>query len=77
MEHGISLDDKKVIVVKSPNGFRTHYESMVQQILVADGEGCTSANLTRLPYARVRRPIAPLDEIDNPDLVAQLFTSTT
>lgn len=76
-EHGINLDDKNVIVVKSPNGFRTHYGWMAEQILVADGEGCTTANLVRLPYARVRRPIAPLDVIDEPGLSPRLFGVTT
>jgi microcystin degradation protein MlrC len=75
-EHGISLEDKNVIVVKSPNGFRTYYEAIADRILVADGEGCTSANLWRLPYSRVLRPIYPLDELSNPRLTVNLTKFT-
>lgn len=76
-EHGISLDDKRIIVVKSPNGFRTHYEAMADRIIVADGEGCTTANLLRLPYSRVVRPIHPLDKMTDPGLTVRLVDLTT
>jgi microcystin degradation protein MlrC len=36
------------VIAKSPNGFRTHYESLASQILYADVPGSTSANLKTL-----------------------------
>ena len=50
-----------VVVVKSPNGFRPHYEAIAAAILPVDVPGSTSANLRSLPFAHVRRPIFPLD----------------
>ena len=50
------------VIAKSPNGFRTHYESLASQIVYADVPGSTSANLKTLPYQRCPRPIFPLDE---------------
>jgi microcystin degradation protein MlrC len=50
------------VIAKSPNGFRTHYESLASQIVYADVPGSTSANLKTLPYKRCPRPIFPLDE---------------
>lgn len=72
--HGIDLTTKDVIVVKSPNGFRPHYEKLADQIITVDGEGSTTANLSRLHYSRMRRPMAPLDEIDNPALTARMWS---
>ena len=50
------------VIAKSPNGFRTHYESLASQIVYADVPGSTSANLKTLPYLRCPRPIFPLNE---------------
>ena len=60
------LDPRKfdVIVVKSPNGFRTCYESLAARIIAVDAPGSTSANLSALPYRLCPRPIYPLDDIE-------------
>ena len=50
-----------VVVIKSPNGFRPHYEAVAAAIVPVDVPGSTSANLRSLPYQHVRRPIFPLD----------------
>lgn len=75
--HGIDLSTKDVIVVKSPNGFRPHYEKLAEQIITVDGEGSTSANLSHLQYSRVRRPISPLDNFEDPSLTARLWSSNS
>ena len=75
--HGIDLSTKDVIVVKSPNGFRPHYEKLVDQIITVDGEGSTSANLSRLQYSRIRRPMSPLDNFEDPSLTARVWSSNS
>lgn len=60
-QHGLDPQDFEVVVVKSPNGFRTWYESIASTIVPVDAPGSTSANLRSLPYVRCVRPIFPLD----------------
>ena len=59
--HGLEPTEYDVVVAKSPNGFRTHYESIAANIVAVDVPGSTSANLHSLPFQRVSRPIFPLD----------------
>ena len=59
--HGLDPVDFDLVVVKSPNGFRTHYETIAARIIPVDVPGSTSANLRSLPYRRCARPIFPLD----------------
>jgi len=60
-DHGLDPRDYDLVVVKSPNGFRTHYEQIASSIVPVDVPGSTSANLHSLPYANCSRPIFPLD----------------
>ncbi len=55
-------NDYDVVVVKSPNGFRTYYESIAERIVPVDVPGSTSANLKSLPFKNCVRPIFPLDD---------------
>jgi microcystin degradation protein MlrC len=59
--HGIDPLHLKIVVVKSPNGFRACYEPIAKAIFVVDTPGVSTANLQSLPWRRVRRPIHPLD----------------
>ncbi len=59
--HGLEPRDYSVVVVKSPNGFRAHYESIAARIVAVDVPGATSANLRSLPYKNCPRPLFPLD----------------
>ena len=61
--HGLEPGDFDVVVVKSPNGFRTYYRDIAERIVAVDCPGSTSANLQSLPYRRCRRPMFPLDEV--------------
>lgn len=61
---GIEPRDKKIVVVKSANGFRAEYESFAARIIVVDTPGISSPNLRSLPYRRVSRPIYPLDSVE-------------
>lgn len=60
--HGCDPRDFDVVVVKSPNGFRTWYEEIAARIVPVDVPGSTSANLKSLPFENCVRPIFPLDE---------------
>ena len=63
--HGCDPANYRIVVVKSPNGFRPYYESIASAIYAVDVMGSTSANLNSLPYQKVARPIFPLDDVDN------------
>jgi microcystin degradation protein MlrC len=59
--HGIDPVHCKIVVVKSPNGFRAAYAPIAREMIVVDTPGVSSANLRTLPFRRVPRPIYPLD----------------
>jgi microcystin degradation protein MlrC len=59
--HGIEPQRMKIVVVKSPNGFRAAYEPIARKIFLVDTPGVSTPNLRTLPYRRVPRPIYPLD----------------
>jgi microcystin degradation protein MlrC len=59
--HGIDPVYCKIVVVKSPNGFRAAYEPIAKAIFVVDTPGVSSSNFAALPFRRVARPIYPLD----------------
>ncbi|MCP5151679.1 MAG: M81 family metallopeptidase [Chromatiales bacterium] len=62
-EHaGIDLGAQRVVMVKSAQHFRAAYQPLACEVLVVDStEGLTTGDLKVFPYARVRRPIFPLD----------------
>ena len=59
---GLEPQDFSLVVAKSPNGFRTWYESIASRIVHLDTPGSASLNLESLPYEHCVRPIYPLDE---------------
>ncbi len=59
---GLEPQDFSIVVAKSPNGFRTWYESIAARIVHLDTPGSASLNLESLPYKHCVRPIFPLDE---------------
>lgn len=64
LAHGLDPIGFDLVSMKSPNGFRTHYESIASRIVAVDAPGSTSANLHSLPYRQCPRPIFPLDSED-------------
>lgn len=66
--HGIEPRRMKIVVVKSPNGFRAEYEPIAKGIFLVDTPGVSTANLRSLPFRRVPRPIWPLDRNVRPEL---------
>lgn len=59
--HGIDPGYCQIVVVKSPNGFRAAYEPIAKAIFVVDTPGVSTANLRKIPFRRVPRPLYPLD----------------
>ena len=59
--HGLNPEEFDLVSMKSPNGFRVHFESIAARIIPVDVPGSTSANLHSLPYRNCPRPIFPLD----------------
>ena len=60
-EHGLVPENFDLVTVKSPNGFRTYYQSIAARIVPVDVPGATTANLKSLHYRRCERPMFPLD----------------
>lgn len=59
--HGIDPSYCKIVVVKSPNGFRAAYEPIAKRIFMVDTPGVSTAKLENMPFKRINRPIYPLD----------------
>jgi microcystin degradation protein MlrC len=60
---GLDLGRAALMFVKSPTGFRAAYTSITDRILIADTPGPTAANMLRVPFTNVGRPIHPLDSV--------------
>ncbi len=60
---GIDPTAEKIIVVKSSVHYRAAFEPIARDIIEVDAPGLSSSNLTRFPFAHVRRPIFPLDDL--------------
>jgi microcystin degradation protein MlrC len=58
---GIAPETKRAIALKSQQHFRAAFAPIAGRIVVADGGGLSTADLSRFPFTRVRRPIYPLD----------------
>jgi microcystin degradation protein MlrC len=59
--HGIEPERMRIVVVKSPNGFRAAYQRIAKKMILVDTPGVSTPRLRTLPYRRVPRPIYPLD----------------
>lgn len=59
--HGIEPLYCRIVVVKSPLGFRACYEPLAKAIFLVDTPGVSTAKLSSLPWKRIGRPIYPLD----------------
>ncbi len=59
------LDPKlfKIVVAKSPAGFRADYGPFAAEILLADCPGCAAPHWKSLKFEHVNRPLFPLDDL--------------
>lgn len=62
------LDPKsfKIVVAKSPAGFRADYGPFAAEILLADCPGCAAPHWKSLKFEHVNRPLFPLDDMNHP-----------
>jgi microcystin degradation protein MlrC len=59
--NGIDPSACRVLGLKGKGHFRAAFESIVSDVILVEGPGITGADLTRLPFRHIRRPIWPLD----------------
>jgi microcystin degradation protein MlrC len=60
---GLDPRSAALVFVKSPGGFRHSFEKVADRILIADTPGPTCANIRKVPYSKVTRPLFPLDDM--------------
>jgi microcystin degradation protein MlrC len=58
---GIEPTRKSVIALKGKGHFRAAFEPISSQVILVEGPGITGADLSRLPFQHLSRPIWPLD----------------
>lgn len=65
MYFSLGLDPRAaaLVFVKSPGGFRHSFGKLADRIVMADTPGPTCANMRRVPFNKVTRPLFPLDSI--------------
>ena len=59
--HGIEPTRRRVVGLKGKGHFRAAFEPIARRIVLVEGPGITGADLSRLEFRHVRRPIWPLD----------------
>ncbi len=62
---GLEPKDFKIVIVKSPAGFRADYGPFAAGIIQSVCPGCALPILNQLPYSRVSRPLYPLDDLSD------------
>lgn len=58
---GIPPTDRAILALKSMQHFRAAFEPIAARVIVCDSGALATPDSSRKPYARVRRPIWPLD----------------
>jgi microcystin degradation protein MlrC len=58
--HGVDVRDRAIVALKSANHFREYYRRIARTIIPSLGPGLSHQSST-LPWARVRRPMWPID----------------
>jgi microcystin degradation protein MlrC len=66
LSQGIDPRTRSVLVVKSVQHYRAAFAPIAREIVLVDSGGICSPDLGRLRFTRLRRPIWPLDEINDP-----------
>ncbi len=60
--HGIEPTRRHVLGLKGKGHFRAAFEPIGRRVVLVEGPGITGADLSRLAFRRLRRPIWPLDQ---------------
>jgi microcystin degradation protein MlrC len=62
--HGIEPSRHRVLGLKGKGHFRAAFEPIARRVVLVEGPGITGADLSRLTFRKVRRPIWPLDPVE-------------
>ncbi len=66
LSQGIDPATRNVLVVKSVQHFRAAYGPIAREVVVVDSGGICSPDISRLKFKKLRRPIWPLDGVNDP-----------
>ena len=69
--HGIEPTRHRVLGLKGKGHFRAAFEPIARRVVLVEGPGTTGADLSRLTFRKVRRPIWPLDPVEVIGFVAE------
>src|SRR5256885_15131683 len=58
---GIDPRARKILVVKSNQHFYASFSKIARHVIYAEGDGALPRDYKKLPFAKVQRPIWPLD----------------
>jgi microcystin degradation protein MlrC len=64
-ELGIDVSARRLLVVKSSRHFRACFDPIASATFFCDAPGSLNSDLAQLPYVHLRRPIWPLDALDD------------
>ncbi|WP_341702266.1 M81 family metallopeptidase [Ferrovibrio sp.] len=59
--HGVELEKKRIVVVKSSQHFHAAYAPVAREVLYVGGPGAIAADIGTLNYRRISRPKWPFD----------------
>jgi microcystin degradation protein MlrC len=59
--HGIEPTSRRVLALKGKGHFRAAFEPIASRVVLVEGPGITGADLRRLEFTQVRRPMWPID----------------
>ena len=62
---GLRMEEAALVFVKSPSHFRVAFAPHARRVLLGDTPGPTCANMRRLEFRNVTRPLFPLDNGDS------------
>ena len=63
---GIQPQHHRYILLKSRIHYRAGFKNLAKETITLDGDGVTTSDNTILNFKNIRRPIYPLDLIDEP-----------
>ena len=66
LSQGIDPTAKSVLVVKSVQHYRAAYAPIAREIVLVDSGGICSPDISRLKFTKLRRPIWPIDGVNDP-----------
>ena len=66
---GIDPAQRKILVVKSNQHFYASFSKIAAQVIYAEGDGALPRDIRKLPWAKIQRPIWPLDAAAEPRLI--------